>query len=67
MKLSEMVKQRREERDITKAELAKLVGASPALITYIEDGTKIPSLALTVRLASALGCSLDYLVFGKSA
>lgn len=67
MKLSQMVKQRREEKDMTRAELGRLVNASREMISYIEDGTKIPSLALTIRLANVLGCSLDYLVFGKSA
>lgn len=67
MNIAKVLKEQRELKGLTQGELAHLVGASREMISYIEKGYKLPSLQLAARLSSVLGCSLDYLVFGKSA
>lgn len=51
----------RERMGISQSELADKVGVRPPMINFIENGTKIPSLALSIRIADVLGVSLDSL------
>lgn len=64
MKIAENLKKLREAAGLSQAELAKRVGTNQSMIAHIENGFKIPSLALTVELAFVLGVSLDVLVKG---
>ena len=64
MKLAENLKKHRISAGLSQAELAKRVGANQSMIAHIENGFKVPSLALTVELADALGTTLDALVRG---
>lgn len=50
---------------MTKNELAVLVGISPTMMGKYASGRSFPSCGIGARIASALGCSLDYL-FGLS-
>ncbi|MCL2697928.1 MAG: helix-turn-helix domain-containing protein [Oscillospiraceae bacterium] len=63
--LGARVKRKREQYDLTQEALAGRVGCSRIMIVYIESGEKIPSLALTRKLAKALNYSLDELVNGE--
>lgn len=65
MNLCENLKQKRLERDITQSELAKYAGITQAMLNYIESGTKIPSLAVTIKIADVLRCSIDELLGRK--
>jgi len=51
-----------EERGLVQKELADEVGVSEAMMSYILRGFKEPSVATLVRLAKALGCSVDALI-----
>lgn len=62
MPIGTNIKKRREAYDIEQQELARRVGISKAMMCYIEAGTKIPSLAIIIRLADTLNCTLDELV-----
>ena len=62
MKLAENLKKQRISAGLSQAELAKRVGANQSMITHIENGFKVPSLALAVELADALDTTLDALV-----
>lgn len=62
MGLKENVRQLRERMKLSQQELAEQVGVNQAMIHYIEAGTKVPSLAVTIGLANAFGCSIDELV-----
>ena len=62
MGLKENVKRLREQMKLSQQELAEQVGVNQAMIHYIETGTKVPSLAVTISLAKAFGCSIDELV-----
>ena len=62
MELKDNVKRRREQMELSQQQLADLIGVNQAMIHYIEAGTKVPSLAVTISLANAFGCSIDELV-----
>jgi putative transcriptional regulator len=54
----------REERarlNLTQAELAELVGVSRKTINTVENGIFIPSTVLALRLAAALGTTVEKL------
>lgn len=56
----------RARADVSQAELAKQVGVDTSSVTNWESGTYMPSLRTTVKLADALGVTLDQLA-GRSA
>ena len=52
----------RAKTDITQAELAKRVGVDTASVQNWENGDYMPSLRTTIRLADALGITIEQLV-----
>jgi mannose-6-phosphate isomerase-like protein (cupin superfamily) len=54
----------RESRAVSVRELARRLGCSASLISQVERGLSMPSVGVLYSLASELGCSLDYLLFG---
>ena len=62
---SENLARLRAKRKLTQEELARRVGVSQPAIAQYERGTLTPKLYVTVRLASALGTSVEMLVNGK--
>jgi mannose-6-phosphate isomerase-like protein (cupin superfamily)/DNA-binding XRE family transcriptional regulator len=46
-------------------ELARRIGCSASLISQIERGVSVPSVGVLYSLATELGSSLDYLLFGS--
>jgi transcriptional regulator with XRE-family HTH domain len=67
MALNDNVKSFREDRNLSQLQLAEQLGVNQAMISYIESGMKVPSLALTISLANAFGCTIDELVGRQSA
>jgi len=57
----------RSSRQLSVRELARRVGCSASLISQIERGVSVPSVGVLYSLATELGSSLDYLLFGSSA
>ena len=60
----QLVNRLREERalrGLTQAELASLVGVSRKTINTVENGVFIPSTVLALRLARALGTTVEAL------
>src|SRR6266571_9510035 len=57
----------RAERQLSVRELAWRVGCSASLISQIERGVSVPSVGVLYSLASEMGSSLDYLLFGPGA
>ena len=49
----------RIERDLTQAELAKLVGTRQSAISRVESGRHMPSLAFIARIGHALGAEVE--------
>lgn len=66
MKIAENLKRFREAAGLSQMELANRVSANQSMIAHIENGFKIPSLALTVELADVLSVSFDSLVGRKN-
>ena len=57
----------RASRHLSVRELARRVGCSASLISQIERGVSVPSVGVLYSLATELGSSLDYLLFGSGA
>jgi transcriptional regulator with XRE-family HTH domain len=57
----------RTSRQLSVRELARRVGCSASLISQIERGVSVPSVGVLYSLATELGSSLDYLLFGSGA
>jgi transcriptional regulator with XRE-family HTH domain len=55
----------RGSRRLSVRELARRVGCSASLISQIERGISVPSVGVLYSLATELGSSLDYLLFGS--
>lgn len=49
-----MLEQLRDERGLTKADLAKKAGVDPSTITRFEQGTRLPERATVLQLADAM-------------
>lgn len=49
------LKDKREARGLTQAQLAELVGVSRKTINTVENGVFVPSTVIALRLAAALG------------
>ena len=55
----------REKRGLNQAQLAAQAGVTPAAISQIENGLRVPSVPVFQKIASVLGVSMDYLT-GKT-
>jgi transcriptional regulator with XRE-family HTH domain len=62
MEFNERVTLVREEKSLSRADFAALVGTSVDLIGKYERGETIPPLFVALKIAEVLDCSLDYLV-----
>lgn len=61
------LKEVRELRDLTQAQLAKKAGLTPVQISHFETGVKPSASAVTlIKLADALSVTIDYLL-GRTA
>jgi putative transcriptional regulator len=59
MALLNRLREYRSERDLTQAALADLVGVSRKTINTVENGVFVPSTTLALKLARALGCTVE--------
>ena len=59
--LHNRLRELRAERDLTQAALAELVGVSRKTINTIENGVFVPSTLLALKLARALGLTVEEL------
>lgn len=58
----EKIKSLMSAQKVTQAELARATGTSQAFISYVMDGTRMPSVAVLKRIADRLGVTMDELV-----
>ena len=58
---NEKMKQTRQERQLSQAELAKRVGVSRQTVNMIENGDYNPTISLCIRICRELGVTLDQL------
>ena len=60
-RLLNRIKHYRSERGLTQAELAALVGVTRKTVNTVENGIFTPSALLAIKLAQALGVSVEKL------
>ena len=60
-RLANRIKSEREQAELTQAALAELVGVSRKTINTVENGVFTPSATLAIKLAQALGVSVEQL------
>jgi len=59
--LENQLREERARRQLTQAQLAELVGVSRKTINTVENGIFVPSTILALRLAKALGTTVESL------
>ena len=59
LELRNTIKVHRAIRNLTQAELGELAGVTRKSVNAIETGRMVPSVLLALRLARALGVSVD--------
>lgn len=64
--LGERLKTLRQEKGLSQGELAKLVAGDGRQISRYENGHITPSAEVLAKLAKALDCSVDYLLFEEA-
>lgn len=60
-RLANKLKDRRTELGLTQAELAEKVGVTRKTVNTVENGVFTPSATLAIKLAKALGLSVEQL------
>lgn len=60
-RLANRIKEERESASLTQAALAELVGVSRKTVNTVENGVFTPSATLAIKLARALGVSVEQL------
>ena len=60
-RLLNRLREERARRELTQAALAAMVGVSRKTINTVENGVFVPSTALSLRLARALGTTVERL------
>ena len=62
MSIGENIRKKRKEAGINQYVLAEKVGVTQGYIAKVENGMKMPSMALGNTIAKVLGCTMDELV-----
>ena len=60
-RLVSTLKEVREARGLTQAQLAEKIGVSRKTINTVENGVYVPSTVIALKLAAALGTSVEAL------
>ena len=63
--IGSQIAQLRQERGMRQAELARPLHISPSAVGMYEQGRRLPSLNMVVRLSRVFGVTTDYLLTGK--
>ena len=59
---AERIKEARKAKGLTLTDTAKEVGCTEAMLSFIETGDKVPSVAILKRLAKVFDVSADWLL-----
>lgn len=65
--MSENVRRLRAVKGITQEQLAKSIGITQAMVTRIENGSKLPGIETVIAIADFFQCSIDALLRGNCA
>ena len=61
--LGNRLREAREAKGWTQAELAERIGVSRKTVNTVENGVFVPSTVVALKLAGALGCPVERLFF----
>lgn len=61
MSIGENIRKKREKAGITQSELAEQAGITQAMLCWIEQGKRNPSLPSCEKIAHLLGCKISEL------
>ena len=61
--LGNRLRELREAKGLTQAQLADLIGVSRKTVNTVENGVFVPSTVVALKLAGALGCTVEELFF----
>ena len=61
--LGNRLRELREAKGLTQAQLADLIGMSRKTVNTVENGVFVPSTIVALKLAAALGCSVEDLFY----
>ena len=64
MSFADTMRVLREQKNLSKSELAQLVGVSHAAISYFESGQKMPNAVTAAKIAKKLDTTVEKLVEG---
>jgi len=62
-RLDNRLREFREAKGLTQAQLADLIGVSRKTVNTVENGVFVPSTVVALKLAKALGCAVEELFF----
>ena len=65
MKFGDILRQKREERRMTQADLAQRIGITQQNVNSYETGYKVPPLRVVVAAADVFRCSTDEMIGRK--
>jgi transcriptional regulator with XRE-family HTH domain len=63
--IGERIRSYREQHGLSQRQLAEGTGITPSQLCRYEKGTEIPGSAILARLATFMGCTMDYLYYGR--
>jgi putative transcriptional regulator len=63
VRIGNRLKERRAEKNLTQADLAKLVGVSRKTINTVENSVFVPSVLLALTLAQQLDTTVEQLFY----
>ncbi len=65
-KMNQRIKEIRLKNNLNKKNFADSIGLSSSAMTYIENGSKIPSTETIIKICQKYNISADYILFGKT-
>jgi transcriptional regulator with XRE-family HTH domain len=63
--IGERIRSYREQHGLSQKQLGEETGILPSQICRYEKGTEVPGSGTLARLAAFMGCTLDYLYYGR--
>ena len=59
---SQRLKQLRNSRNLTQAQVAERIGVTPSMVSSYETDIRLPSYEVLIRIANLFGVTVDYLL-----
>lgn len=66
IQIGQRIRDARTKQHVTQTEIYDKCGISSGALSMIENGKRVPTIAVMYKLACVLGCSIDWLITGAS-